>query len=137
MTGESPPRPTRVMLVEDHDSFRQALAFMLDLEPDFVVVYQTGTLAGARAAQEAADLAVVDLALPDGNGADLIADLRRANPEVKVLILSATLDESSRRRVVEMGAERVLDKLTGVDEIIAEVRRLSAEDQISGGRPSA
>jgi DNA-binding response OmpR family regulator len=41
------------------------------------------------------DVAVLDLGLPDRDGGDLIADLRRANPEVGVLILSASLDTAS------------------------------------------
>lgn len=126
MMDERPSKPVRVMLVEDHASFRQALAFVLDSEPDFVVVDQVGSLAEARDASGGFDLAVVDLALPDGSGIDLIEDLRRSNPAVGVLILSATLDEENIARLVDAGASGVLDKLAGVNEIVAEAQRLSA-----------
>lgn len=131
MPDEHPPKQARVSLIEDHGTFRQALALMLDMEPDFIVVAQAGSLAEAREVSVGTDLAIVDLALPDGNGADLIGELRRANPDVRILVLSATLDESNRDRVKELGAAGVLDKLAGVDEIIRELRRLGASDDIS------
>jgi len=119
-------KPVRVMLVEDHDSFRQAFAFLLNLEPDFVVASQASSLVEARANLEEIDLAVVDLALPDGEGMELLEDLRRANPEVTVLILSATLNETNLVRVVEAGADGVLDKFANQEEIIDEMRCLRA-----------
>lgn len=126
MTDENSSRLVRVMLVEDHASFRQALAFVLDLEQDFVVVDQFGSLVEARGALENCDFAIVDLALPDGSGIDLIEELRRSNLDVPVLILSATLDEENISRLVEAGASGVMDKLAGVDEIVAEAQRLRA-----------
>jgi len=114
------------MLVEDHASFRQALAFVLGREPGFKVVAQAGSLAEARQVLEGVDVAVVDLALPDGNGADLIDDLHRYNPGVKVLVLSATLDQKNLASAVESGAAGVLDKLANLGEIVGAIRRLEA-----------
>ena len=70
------------------------------------------------------DVAVLDLGLPDGNGADLIADLRRASNEVRVLILSASLDPAGIEKARSAGADEILDKLTPVDEVLATLRRL-------------
>jgi DNA-binding NarL/FixJ family response regulator len=123
---EDPKKSLRTMLVEDHASFRQAIAFVLGLEPGFEVVAQAGSLAEARQVLEGVDVAVVDLALPDGNGADLIDDLHRYNPGVKVLVLSATLDQKNLVSAVEAGAAGVLDKLADLDEIVGAVRRLEA-----------
>ncbi len=121
-----PAKPLRVILVEDHTSFRQALALVLDREPEFTVVEQAGSLAEARRAAGGIDVAIVDLALPDGNGADLIEDLRRSNPGVTVLVLSATLDRTNFAAAVEAGADGVLDKLAGPGEIAETVRHLTA-----------
>ena len=74
----------RILLVEDHASFRQTLAYVFDQQPDFQVVAQAGSLAEARRTMdgsETADLGVIDLSLPDGEGTDLIAELREANPD--------------------------------------------------------
>ena len=82
----------RVLLVEDHADFRGALACLLGREPDLEVVAQAGSLAEAREALDGRlDVAVVDLALPDGGGSELIGELRRANPGVSALALSATI----------------------------------------------
>lgn len=129
---EGSPRPLRVMLVEDHVSFRQALAFMLGQDQDFEVVAQAGTLAEARRGLDGRDAtdrieaAVIDLALPDGNGAELVGDLGGHNPSMTVLVLSATLSRANLTKAVQAGADGVLDKLAGVGEIVGELRRLSA-----------
>jgi DNA-binding NarL/FixJ family response regulator len=125
---EDPQKSLRTMLVEDHASFRQAIAFVLGLEPGFEVSLRR-VAAEARQVLEGVDVAVVDLALPDGNRADLIDDLHRYNPGVKVLVLSATLDQKNLVSVVsavEAGAAGVLDKLADLDEIVGAVRRLEA-----------
>ena len=53
----------------------------------------------------------MDLGLPDGNGADVIAELRSASPGVRVLILSASLDAKNLKKATDAGADEMLDKL--------------------------
>ena len=120
----------RILLVDDHASFRQPLAFMMEQEPDFTVVAQAGTLAEARRSLEGVDVAVVDLDLPDGNGVDLVRELRRANPHGMVLILSGSTDRLQFARAVEAGASGVLNKSSGISEIIAAVRRLGGGEAL-------
>jgi DNA-binding NarL/FixJ family response regulator len=126
MSGELKERRTRVMIVEDHADFRDLKEVLLDRQPDIELLAQAGSLVEARAqaARFELDVAVLDLGLPDGNGADLIADLRRASNEVRVLILSASLDPAGIEKARSAGADEILDKLTPVDEILATVRRL-------------
>ena len=122
-----------VLLVDDHASFRQPLAFMMEREPDFEVVAQAGSLAeGRHVLQDAkdVDIAVVDLHLPDGHGVDLIRDLRAASPHAKVLTLTASVDRREYARAVEAGAEGVVHKSVGIREIIELVRRLSRGEQL-------
>ena len=126
MTGEDEPRRIRVMLVEDHPDFRRLMEGLLGGQADIKVVALAGSLAEARkhAAVVRFDVAVLDISLPDGNGVDLIADLRRENPDVAVLILSATLDPASIDRAAEAGAAEIMDKLEPLDKILVAVRRL-------------
>jgi two-component system response regulator DesR len=126
MTGEDEPRRIRVMLVEDHADFRRLMEGLLGGQADIKVVALAGSLAEARkhAAVVGFDVAVLDLSLPDGNGVDLIVDLRRENPDVTVLILSATLDPASVDRATEAGADEIMDKLEPLDKILDTVRRL-------------
>ena len=68
-----------ILLVEDHASFRQAVASVFEREPGFAVVAQAGSLAEGRRMLDGVDVAIIDLALPDGYGGELIKDLRDAN----------------------------------------------------------
>ena len=122
----------RLLLVEDHASFRQTLALVFDAEPDFVVVAQAGTVAEARKVMRdrEADLAVFDLSLPDGEGVELIEDLREANPHFAALVLTASLDRAEHARAVEAGAAGVLHKSAEVDEILDSTRRLGAGETL-------
>ena len=120
-------RKVRVMLVEDHLSFRQALAFFLSHEPDLEVVAQAGSLAEAREAlvEGRLDVAVVDLGLPDGDGRELIGQLRRTNPGVSVVVLSAAIEPGHLDDVRRAGADAVLHKVASPSIIAEEVRRLA------------
>jgi DNA-binding NarL/FixJ family response regulator len=118
----------RLLIVEDHASFRQTLAFVFDQQPDFEVVAQAGSLGEARRVMHGreADLGVIDLALPDGDGLELIEDLREANPLFAALILTASLDRADHARAIEAGAAGVLHKSADVDEIMDAARRHAA-----------
>jgi RNA polymerase sigma factor (sigma-70 family) len=115
----------RVMLLDDHAAFRQSLAFMLNRESDITVVTQVGSLAEARGVKADLDVAVIDLNLPDGNGVDLIRDLRISNSEIAILVLTASSGPKDRARAVEAGAAGVLHKSVSVAEILDAVRRLA------------
>ena len=116
----------RILLVEDHASFRQTLAFVFDQESEFEVVAQAGSLAEARQVMDGleVDLGVMDLSLPDGEGIELIKDLREANPHFAALVLTASLDRAEHARAAESGAAGILHKSAGVDEIMDATRRL-------------
>jgi DNA-binding NarL/FixJ family response regulator len=125
---------TRILLVEDHASFRQALAFMFEREPEFAVVGQAGTLAEARQFLNGAggetDVAVCDLALPDGDGFDLIEELAANGGEVITLVLSASLEPARFARAVEAGASGVLHKAAAIGDIVEAVKRLRAGEAL-------
>ena len=114
------------MLVEDHIAFRQALAFLLGREPDLEIVAQAGSLAQAREMFDwRLDVAVVDLTLPDGDGRELIGELRRTNPGISVVVLSATIAPGHHEEVIKAGADGVLHKVAPFATIAEEVRRLA------------
>jgi DNA-binding NarL/FixJ family response regulator len=120
----------RVLLVDDHASFRQPLAFMLEREPDITVVGQGGTLAEARVLLHGVDIAVIDLALPDGNGMLLIKELHGASPQSQALVLTGRGDPVEYARAVEAGAAGVLQKAVGIGDIVDTVRRLQAGEAL-------
>ena len=118
----------RLLLVEDHAAFRGALALMLNRQPDMDVAAQCGSLAECRSLGGFADIdvALLDLLLPDGDSTELIGGLRRANPRVKVLILTASVEAGLLERMAGSGADEVLNKTRRPQEIVAEVRRLAS-----------
>jgi two-component system, NarL family, nitrate/nitrite response regulator NarL len=125
--------PIRVLLVEDHASFRQALAFMLEREPGFEVAGQVGSLAEARQLNgevlENVEVAIVDLALPDGDGLELIEDFS-SQPRMTTLVLSASLEPGRFARAVEAGASGVLHKSTPIKDIVEAVQLLRSGEAL-------
>ena len=126
MNGKAKERRTRVIIVEDHADFRVLMEVLLGNQPDIELLAQAGSLAEARALATKFDLdvAILDLGLPDGSGADLIADLRQANPDMRVMVLSASLDPAGLEKARNAGADEIMDKLTPLEEVLAAVRRL-------------
>lgn len=132
LSGHEGHRMINVLLVEDHMAFRGALAFVLTHEPDLEVVAQAGSVAEAREMLEGdlegrLDVAVVDLALPDGDGRELIGELRRSSPSISIVILSASIWAGSTDELVQEGADAVLEKVQSPSTIASEVRRLANE----------
>ena len=116
----------RVLLVEDHTAVREAIAGMLERESDLTVVGQAESLAEARELLHGVDVAVLDLALPDGDGIALIPELRAASPGAQVLVLSANLDRAQTARAIDAGAAGALDKTADLDQVVDAIRRLRA-----------
>jgi DNA-binding NarL/FixJ family response regulator len=87
----TPAPPLRVGVVEDQPLYRAMLARTLEANERLHVVASVGTVAEARAAlvPGVADVAVLDIDLPDGNGIALGVQLRRAQPGLGILLLSA------------------------------------------------
>jgi two-component system, NarL family, response regulator DevR len=128
VTGQAATKQIRVMLVEDHADYRALLQVLLISQSDIKLLAQAGSLAEARdhAAKLKFDVVVLDLGLPDGHGEDLIADFRQSNPEVGVLVLSASLDPVGIEQATRLGADEIMDKLAPLEEVLGTVRRLGS-----------
>jgi DNA-binding NarL/FixJ family response regulator len=116
----------RVLLVDDNIRYARVFAFSLDLLPDIKVMGIAGTLAEARQMLEGVDVAILDRVLPDGDGLELIGELRERSPEAKVLVMSAIPRLVNTQEVLEAGADRVLDKIAPQDKVFATIRELGA-----------
>lgn len=124
-------RVIRVLLIDDHAAFREPLSFMFNREAEFEVVGQAGTLKEARPLLGlGVDVAVIDLDLPDGDGAQLIRELHEANPQAMALVLTASVERGTHARVVEAGAAGVLHKSAYIRDVIEAVRRLEAGEAL-------
>jgi DNA-binding NarL/FixJ family response regulator len=96
---------------------------MFDREPGFTVC-QAGSLAEALGMLEGVDVSILDLGLPDGNGADLIQPLLALNPKAKAVIFTSSIDPAVADQALRRGAAAVLNKQTDLDDVIATVKRL-------------
>jgi DNA-binding NarL/FixJ family response regulator len=128
--------PIHLLLVDGHTLFREVLALRLVQEPDFRVVAEASSLAEIRQElrQVAVDVALVDLALPDGNGVELIRDLRTDHREAHVLVLTASEDRHEHGVAFAAGASGVLRKTCCAAEIIAAIRKVCAGEVLFSPR---
>ena len=124
----------RLLLVEDHAVFRQALALAFSLEENLDVVAQAGSVAEGAQLLEGIDVAVFDLDLPDGNGATLIRKLHEVNRGAEALVLTASVRQVDLARAVEAGAAGLLHKSTPLGEIVEAVTRIAAGEALLSRR---
>jgi DNA-binding NarL/FixJ family response regulator len=121
----------RVMIVDDHPMWRDAVGRDLT-EAGFEVVATVGE--GAQALRIAAsvrpDVVVLDLQLPDVSGVDVTRGLVAANPEMRVLILSASGEHRDVLDAVKAGATGYIVKSASRAELIEAVRRTQSGDAV-------
>ncbi|WP_322048632.1 response regulator transcription factor [Paraburkholderia sp. J67] len=118
-----PVTPIGVFLVEDDPRMREAFERMVDLHPDLVLLGSVTTIADAKAclAHIAPNVAIVDLGLPDGDGASLIEFLRASLPDTAILVSTIFGDETHVVRAIEAGAGGYLLKDTTLDEFARSI----------------
>jgi DNA-binding NarL/FixJ family response regulator len=117
-------RELKLIIVDDHAIFREGLRALLDMEEDFAVIGEAsrGDEAVAMVADEPPDVILLDLHLPDGNGADFCRQLRQASPESKVLILSAYDDDQEVSAALIAGASGYVLKTVGGERLADNIR---------------
>jgi len=130
--GSSLSNPIRVYLIDDHPVIRAGVAAALADEGDLVLAGAAGTavegLAGAAVARP--QVILVDLALPDRSGPELVAALRAALPSARVVVLSSYDDEFRVAEALGAGAQGYLLKSSSVGELVTAIRAAAA-----GGTP--
>lgn len=114
----------RVLIVDDHAAYREALAFMLDREADITVTAQAGSRQTALKGLAGVDVAIIDLDLAGESGVPLIRKLHEASPGASVLIVTASTDRVELGQAIEEGASGVLHKSSSIEEVIDSTRRL-------------
>lgn len=131
----SPTRQLSALVVDDEAAIRRFLRSTLVAEGFDVI--EAASLAAARhsATDATFDLVVLDLGLPDGNGADLIDTMRAAGAPA-IIVLSALDDEARKVAALDAGADDFVSKPFGVAEFMARVRvSLRHRVQVQGGAP--
>ncbi|WP_428827107.1 two-component system response regulator KdpE [Azonexus sp. IMCC34842] len=110
-----------VIVVEDEENIRRFIK--LALEAEHLIVHEADSVSRGliEAGTRQPDLVVLDLGLPDGDGIDLIRDLRTWS-EVPIIVLSARTAETEKVAALDAGADDYLTKPFGAAELLARVR---------------
>jgi signal transduction histidine kinase len=116
-----------IMLIDDDVQLRRAVARGLMAAGYKVLEADCVQQARAIAAVQMADLFIVDLHLPDGNGCDLVRHLKGIDPTVPVLVLSGTIEQEERIDAFNAGADDVVGKPVCMTELI---KRVEVHDRI-------
>jgi DNA-binding NarL/FixJ family response regulator len=118
-----PGQRIRVLIVDDHEMVREGLMAMLQPEPDFEVVGQTG--AGAAVVELVAtthpDVVLLDARLPDVSGVEVCRRLTRSHPDVAVVILTTFTDADLVQECLLAGARGY---------VVKDVERFSLKESI-------
>lgn len=114
----------RVLLADDHAVLREALAHVLQHEPDISVVGQAGDgrVAVDLARDLAPDVVVLDIAMPDLNGVGAAARILARNPSVRVIALSAYSDRHFVTEMFRAGAMGYVLKNAAGTELLRAIR---------------
>jgi two-component system response regulator NreC len=118
----------RVVLVDDHMVLREGLKTLITAQPDMAVVGEAGE--GEAALQQLElwrpDVVIMDISMPGVNGIQATEQIKRAYPEVKVLVLSVHDDTSYLRQMLTVGASGYILKHTAADALIQAIRTVAA-----------
>ena len=118
--------PRSVFIVDDHPIVRQGLGQLIDHEPDLKVCGEAAGLKEARLAlsKMEADIVIVDLSLHDGDGLELIKDIRSMHRHLPVLVLSMHDENIYAERLLSAGANGYIMKQAAADQLLVALRRV-------------
>lgn len=118
---------TRIALCDDHPIFREGLKRILLQQSDIKVDADVGSGAALleAVAGQHIDVIILDIALPDMNGLDVLKALQSAGIRAGVLVLSMHPEEHYARRVLKAGASGYLQKESPPEELLSAIRRIA------------
>jgi DNA-binding NarL/FixJ family response regulator len=121
----------RVLIVDDHPIVRHGLIQLIDAEPDLKVCGEAQSDREARAAirELTPDVMIVDVSLAQGDGIDLVRDVRAQRPDLPMLVLSMHDEAIYAERMLAAGANGYIMKEAAYVQLLTALRRV-----LSGGR---
>ncbi len=122
------PTPVRVFLVDDHEVVRRGVAEVLEDDPGITVAGEAGSAAEVlvRVPAVRPDVVLIDMRLPDGNGADLCRDLRGRVEGLHCLVLTSYSEQEALDAAVRAGASGFLLKQIRGPALASAVRTVAA-----------
>jgi len=122
-TGEtSLPAAGSVLIIDDEAAIRESLETLLELEGYGVESAASGAEGLARIGERSFDLVLLDLALPDRNGMDLLAEIRVQDPGLSIIMVTAYGTVENAVRAMQAGAANFVQKPWDNEKLLADVR---------------
>lgn len=122
----SPPAKTRIWLLEDHQVFARQIQRLISTEDELECLYHfshpTELFDKLKFGDERPDLLLLDLGLPGRDGLEVLTELKKAFPDLKILILSSFDDRERVYRAICNGASGYLLKSADPDQILSGIR---------------
>jgi DNA-binding NarL/FixJ family response regulator len=122
------PRKARILLAEDHETVREGLKLMLNMQADMEVIGEAGD--GATAIERATalhpDVVVLDISMPGMNGLHAAEALRHCCPSVKVLTLTRHSEEGYLHQLLRAGVSGYVLKQSRPNELLHAIRSIIA-----------
>jgi DNA-binding NarL/FixJ family response regulator len=124
--------PVRVLIVDDHVMFAEALEALLEAEPnvDVVGIVPTGEDALEACASAKPEVILMDIDLPGMDGVQATREVLRISPEAKVVGISALRDPQLLARVIAAGASGFVPKTRAAEELVRAIRVAAAGEMV-------
>jgi DNA-binding NtrC family response regulator len=122
-SGErSVPAAGSVLIIDDEAAIRESLETLLELEGYAVESASTGEEGLARIGERSFDLVLLDLALPDRNGMDLLAEIHLQDPGLSIIMVTAYGTVENAVKAMQAGAANFVQKPWDNEKLLADVR---------------
>lgn len=120
-------RPTRILILDDHELVRKGLRTFLDREPDLLVVGEAGTVADALplVTRLHPHLLLLDMKLPDVSGMDACEQLLAAAPGLRILVLTGHAEATIVATAIKSGAHGYILKDVKLDDLAHAIRTVA------------
>ena len=121
----------KILIADDHPVVRSGLKQIIAGEPDIEIVGEAtnGNEVIEFIKQNPCDLVLLDIAMPERSGLDIISEIRQLSPDTKILILSIYPEDHYAVRALRAGALGYLTKAGAPQELLGAIRKI-----LSGGR---
>src|ERR1700738_1454032 len=134
ITRRSRPQSTpqsagRILIIDDEAEIRESLEALLQLEGYTVVVAGSGREGLAQIGQRAFDVGLLDLALPDKNGMDVLSEIRLLYPQQGVIMITAYGTGENAGRAMQSGATNFSQTPSANEKLLADVRAAVARQK--------
>lgn len=116
----------KFLLADDHNIVRQGIGFIVEELVEDCEIYHASSIQQIRRQieQNQIDIAILDAQFPDGNSHSLIQEIKKLQPEIKILIFSSFEEENYSLKFINAGADGFLNKLSEETEIKKAIQEI-------------